>query len=95
MTLVDWLPSSQGTQSTSQAIYNKVSSDISFCDEKLVVFSQCFWLVGWLGDLTKYVFLCCIGFYLPFKDTLIPNIITTFSCFPLLLGFHNLPMSQT
>jgi len=51
---VNWLPSSQETQSTSQAMYNKVSSDISFCDEKLVVSSHAFkmhhnafsWLVG-------------------------------------------------
>ncbi len=56
MTLMDWLPSSQETQSTSQAMYNKVSSDISFCDEKLVVFSHAFkihhnafgWLVSWV-----------------------------------------------
>ncbi len=56
MTLVDWLQSSQETQSTSQAMYNKVSSDISFCDEQLVVFSHALkihhnafgWLVGWV-----------------------------------------------
>jgi hypothetical protein len=54
MTLMDWLPSSQETQSTSQAMYNKVSNDISFCDEKFVVFSHFLkmhhnafgWLVG-------------------------------------------------
>ncbi len=51
---MDWLPSSQETQSTSQAMYNKVSNDISFCDEKFVVFSHFLkmhhnafgWLVG-------------------------------------------------
>ncbi len=67
---MNWLPSSQETQSTSQAMYNKVSSDISFCDEKLVVSSHVFkmhhnafgWLVGWLGDLTKYVFYVALAF---------------------------------
>jgi hypothetical protein len=56
MTLMYWLPSSQETQSTSQVMYNKISSDISFCDEKFVVFSHVFkmhhnafgWLVGWV-----------------------------------------------
>jgi hypothetical protein len=56
MILMDWLPSSQETRSTPQIMYDKVSSEISFCDEKLVVFSHAFkmhhnafsWLVGWV-----------------------------------------------
>lgn len=42
MTLMAWLSFSKETQSTSQAMYNKVSSDISFCDEKLIVSSHAF-----------------------------------------------------
>ncbi len=51
-----WLHSSQETQSTLKAMYNKVLSDTSLCNGKLVVSSQACrmhhdtlgWLVDWL-----------------------------------------------
>lgn len=65
MILMDWLPSSQETRSTPQIMYDKVSSEISFCDEKLVVFSHAFkmhhnafsWLVGWVTWQNMYFML--------------------------------------
>jgi beta-lactamase class D len=72
MTLVNWLPFSKETQSTSQAMYNKVSSDISFCDEKLVVSSNAFkmhhnafgWFVGLVTQRNMYFMLHWILFAL-------------------------------